>query len=210
MTETLFRLFFAIILLTAFGLSGFFRRKARQSGAIPRSREGGAMVMLRLAFALPFFLAMVAYLVNPHWMAWSALPLPTAVRWGGVGVGLAALPVIYWVLRSIGRNISETVLTKAEHQLVTHGPYRWVRHPLYTVASVVFLSLGLIAANAFILALGLLIFVGVAVFIVPREEAELSAKFGPAYEDYRRRTGGLFPRFVFGTHAAAGPTRGEV
>jgi protein-S-isoprenylcysteine O-methyltransferase Ste14 len=204
MTEPLFRSFFAIILLTAVGLSGFFRRRARQSGAIPRSREGGAMLLLRLAFALPFYLAMVMYIVNPHWMAWSALPLPTAVRWGGVVVGLATLPLIYWVLRSIGRNISETVLTKTEHRLVTRGPYRWVRHPLYTVATTAFVSLGLIAANAFILALGLLIFVGVAAFIVPREEAELSAKFGPAYEDYRRRTGGLLPRFVFGTHAAAG------
>jgi protein-S-isoprenylcysteine O-methyltransferase Ste14 len=156
---------------------------------------------------------MVAYIINPRWMAWSALPLPTAVRWGGVVVGLATLPLIYWVLRSIGRNISETVLTKTDHRLVTHGPYRWVRHPLYTVATMAFVALGLIAANAFILALGLLIFVGMAVLIVPREEAELSAKFGPAYEAYRRRTGGLFPRFVSAARregrVAAGPTRGE-
>lgn len=206
MTEEVFRWAFAIILLSAFGLSGFFRRRARRGEAIARRREGMGMLSLRLAFALPFFLAMAAYLVDPRWMAWSALALPEAVRWAGVVIGLATLPMLYWVLRSIGRNISETVLTKSEHQLVTHGPYRWVRHPLYVVASVAFLSLGLIAANAFILVLGLLIFVGVAVFIVPREEAELSAKFGTAYEAYRRRTGGLFPRLA----AAAGPARGEL
>jgi protein-S-isoprenylcysteine O-methyltransferase Ste14 len=209
----LFRFSFAFILITALVMSGAFRRRARQTGVIPRSREGGAMLTMRLVFALPFFLAMVAYIINPGWMAWSALPLPSTVRWGGVVLGLAMLPLIYWVLRSIGRNISETVLTKTDHRLVTHGPYRWARHPLYTVATMAFVALGLIAANAFILALGLLIFVGMAVFIVPREETELLAKFGPAYEDYRRRTGGLFPRFIVAARredrVAAGPTRGE-
>jgi protein-S-isoprenylcysteine O-methyltransferase Ste14 len=106
------------------------------------------------------------------------------------------LPLLVWLFRSLGRNISETVLTKADHRLVTHGPYRWVRHPLYSVATVAFLALGLIAANAFIIALGLVIFGGLALFVVPREEAELAAKFGPDYEAYRGRTGGLFPRLA--------------
>jgi len=192
----LFRFFFAIILITAFVMSGAFRRRARRTGAIPRSREGGAMLAMRLVFALPFFLAMAAYIINPRWMDWSALALPEAARWAGVAIGLAVLPVLYWVLRSIGRNISETVLTKSDHALVTHGPYRWVRHPLYTAATIAFLALGLIAANAFILALAALIFVGVALWIVPKEETELEAKFGRAYEDYRMRTGAFLPRLV--------------
>jgi protein-S-isoprenylcysteine O-methyltransferase Ste14 len=212
--ETVFRLAFIVILVTAFGISGYFRRRARQSGAIPRSREGGAMVLLRLAFALPFFLAMVAYALNPRWMAWAALPLPTAARVAGILVGLAMLPLLLWVFRSIGRNISETTLTKSDHELVTHGPYRWVRHPLYSAATVAFVALGVIAANAFIIAFALVIFGGMALLVVPREEAELSAKFGAAYQDYRRRTGGLFPRFIFDTPgdggAAAGAARGEV
>src|SRR3972149_2990913 len=96
---------FAIILVAAFGMSGFFRRRARQSGAIPRSREGGRTMFLRLLFAAPFYLAMVAYLVNPRWMDWSALSLSVTFRWVGVVVGLAALPLLYWVLSSLGRNI---------------------------------------------------------------------------------------------------------
>ena len=75
-SESFFRVMFAIILVAAFGMSGFFRRRARQSGAIPRSREGGRTMFLRLLFAAPFYLAMVAYLVNPRWMDWSALVVP--------------------------------------------------------------------------------------------------------------------------------------
>ena len=193
-SESFFRVMFAIILVAAFGMSGFFRRRARQSGAIPRSRDGGRTMFLRLLFAAPFYLAMVAYLVSPRWMDWSALSLSVTFRWVGVVVGLATLPLLYWVLSSLGRNISETFLTKGDHQLVTHGPYRWVRHPLYTVATVAFLSLGLIASNAFILVMGGVIFAAMALLVVPKEEAKLMDKFGEAYDEYRRRTGALVPR----------------
>ncbi len=193
-SESFFRVMFAIILVAAFGMSGFFRRRARQSGAIPRSREGGRTMFLRLLFAAPFYLAMVAYLVNPRWMDWSALSLSVTFRWVGVVVGLATLPLLYWVLSSLGRNISETFLTKADHQLVTHGPYRWVRHPLYTVATIAFMALGLVAGNAFILVMAAVVFAALALFIVPREEAELTVKFGEAYAGYKRRTGALVPR----------------
>jgi len=199
-----FRLSFTIIFITAFGMSGFFRRRARQSGAIPRSREGGRTMFLRLLFALPFYLGMVAYVVNPRWMDWSALPLSATFRWVGVVVGLATLPLLYWVLSSLGRNISETFLTKDEHQLVTHGPYRWVRHPLYSVATIAFLALGLVAANAFILVMAAVVFAALALLVVPKEEAQLVEKFGGAYRAYQGRTGGLLPRL---NSLAQGPLR---
>jgi len=191
----IFRLFFVVVLLTAFGLSGYFRRQARRSGeSIARSREGAGNLFLRLLLAVPFYLSMLAYAVNPGWMAWSAVALPTWLRWVGVIAGLATLPLLYWVFRSLGNNISETFLTKEKHGLVTHGPYQWVRHPLYTVASAAFLALGLIAANGFILIMGAVILVGIALFVVPKEEAQLTVKFGESYLEYRRRTGGLMPR----------------
>lgn len=80
-----------------------------------------------------------------------------------------------WVFTSIGSNISETVLTKANHQLVMHGPYRWVRHPLYAVALLALLALGLMAANALLLliwASGAAVFRGI---VIPREEAHRCA-----------------------------------
>ena len=98
------------------------------------------------------------------------------------------------MLRSIGSNISETVLTKERHQLVTAGPYRWVRHSLYSVGSTAFAALSLIAANAF---MGLFVALAVAAVVaavIPREEANLERVFGAEYRAYRRRTGRLVPR----------------
>jgi protein-S-isoprenylcysteine O-methyltransferase Ste14 len=187
-------IFIAILVITLF-ISGYYRRKARQSGdVIPRAREGGLVLAGRFFLAAPLFLSVFAYTLNPDWMAWSSMSVPTWLRWVAVVVGLATLPFTYWVFRSIGHNISETFLTKEDHALVTHGPYRWIRHPLYSSATVAFVSLSLVAANWFILAMALLAMLVLALAVVPREETQLILKFGQAYREYQQRTGRLVPR----------------
>ena len=196
-TERLFRVSFIAVFLTMFFVSGYFRRRARQTGdVISRASEGRPRLIARLLIAAPLYLSMVAYAANPTWMDWSSLPLPPWARWLGVAFGLATLPLLYWVMTSIGRNVSETYLTKQSHQLVTDGPYRWIRHPLYAVATLGLVSLSVVASNWFMLAMALTAFIGIAVFVVPREEAELVKKFGNEYRAYQQRTGRFTPRVL--------------
>ena len=109
--EQLFRWFFIAVFVGTLSISGYFRRKARQSGeAIPRAREGKLVLLSRLLFAAPLFLSIFAYMLNPAWMARSAISLPTWLRWLVAAIGLAMLPLVYWVFSSIGNNISETFL----------------------------------------------------------------------------------------------------
>lgn len=193
--EQLFRWFFIAIFVGILSISGYFRYRARQSGeAIPRAREGNLAMLTRFLFAAPLYLPILAYMLNPAWMAWSSIPLPVGLRWLGAAVGLGALPLVYWVVSSIGNNISETFLTKEKHVLVTHGPYRWVRHPLYSAATIALVSLSILAANWFMLATACVAFIGVAALVIPREEAELIRKFGDEYREYVLRTGRFAPR----------------
>ncbi|MFP6595954.1 MAG: isoprenylcysteine carboxylmethyltransferase family protein [Candidatus Hydrogenedentota bacterium] len=193
--ELVFRLVFIGVFLGSISISIFYRRRARaDSGTIARREEGAGIVLLRLFFALPLFLSIFAYMINPELLAWSVVSVPVEVRWVGVGFGLACVPLLWWVFSSIGSNISETVLTKAEHELVTHGPYRWVRHPLYSVATLMFISCAVIASSWWILLFAVVALVMIAVVVIPREEEALVAKFGEAYEAYRLRAGRLFPR----------------
>jgi protein-S-isoprenylcysteine O-methyltransferase Ste14 len=193
--EQVFRWLFVGIFVAVFAISAAFRRRARQSGeVIPRAREGAGRLLLRFVFAAPLYLGILAYMLNPAWMAWSSLPVPAWVRWLGAALGLAMVPMVYWVMRSLGTNVSETVLTKAHHRLVSHGPYRWVRHPLYAVATTAFLSLGVLAANAFLLAVAVLALAAIALLVIPAEEKELLHKFGDDYRRYMARTGRLWPR----------------
>lgn len=176
-------------------MSAYFRHRARKKGGvIARRKEGALALFLRVITTLPLLASIILYAVNPRWMDWSALHVPAQLRWLGVVLGIASLPLIWWVLNSIGSNISETVLTKQDHKLVEKGPYRWVRHPLYSVGLVEIFSLSLIAANWF---MGLLCLIGLIVFrmvVIPREEAHLIAVFNQEYERYRARTGALIPR----------------
>lgn len=190
----MFRSIALFVFLAAISISATLRRRARQaSGAIPRSQEPPGLIAGRLGVALPLFGGVLAYLLNPGWMAWGAFGLPPWLRWAGAALGLLAVPSVYWVLSNLAENVSETVLTKRQHRLVTTGPYRWVRHPLYTVGIALFVSIGLMAANWFILLWAAVALIAIRVAVIPREEAHLVQTFGDDYRRYRRRTGAMWP-----------------
>ncbi len=195
MNETIFRIFAAILLFTAIGLSSYFRRKAdRDSGEqISRRVDGPAMMTVIRIAGLILWLSPLVYLLNPAWMAWSKIGLPETVRWLGAGIGIVCVGLIYWLFNSLGSSITPTSATRRQHTLVISGPYRWVRHPLYTVGSSLFISFGMMADNWFIALLGILTFIIMAIR-TPREEANLIEKFGNEYREYMQRTGRFFPK----------------
>ncbi len=196
----MFRWLALVVFVGAVVVSGLHRRRAHaRTGSIPRSREDPALIAGRLLVALPLFGGSLAYVLNPRWMAWSSFEAPEWVRWLGVAMGLCVVPAVHWVLGALGSNVSETVLVKERHELVTSaGPYRWVRHPLYTTGITLFIAIGLLAANWFILSLALFALVLIRTVVVPREERELIARFGAGYQEYRKRTGAMLPRFRSG------------
>jgi protein-S-isoprenylcysteine O-methyltransferase Ste14 len=195
MNENIFRILAALILFTGIGISSYFRRKAdRETGEkISRKTDGTTMMTVIRLGGLVLWLSPLVYLINPGWMAWSKLGLPEWVRWLGVVFGILCVLLIYWLFSSIGSGITPTSATRKEHKLVTSGPYRWVRHPLYTVGSSMFVAFGMMADNWFIAALGILAFIAMAVR-TPKEEANLIEKFGDEYREYMNRTGRFLPK----------------
>lgn len=182
------------IFLAALVTSGYFRWHARRGEAIARTQERGWLVALRAMVSLPLFVAVLIGGIAPTWMAWASIELPDWLRWIGVALGLATIPAVCWVLGSLGTNVSETVLTKRTHQLVTIGPYRWIRHPLYTTGLGFFAALGLMQASWLVLAVAALAAVLIRWVVIPIEEQQLVAKFDERYRSYMRRTGRLLPR----------------
>ena len=195
MNENIFRFLAAVILFTGIGISSYYRRKAdRESGeSISRKVDGTPMMTVIRIGGLILWLTPLVYLMNPAWMEWAKIGLPEGVRWLGVALGMLCVFGIYWLFSSIGRSITPTSATRKEHKLVTSGPYRWVRHPLYTVGSCMFLAFGMMADNWFIALLGILAFVAMAIR-TPKEEANLIEKFGDEYREYMKRTGRFFPK----------------
>jgi protein-S-isoprenylcysteine O-methyltransferase Ste14 len=197
MNENVFRILAALILFTGVGISIYYRRKADQESGekVARSVDGNAMMTVIKVFGLVLWLSPLVYLLNPQWMAWSKIGLPDTLRWLGVFIGVLSVFGIYWLFSSIGSGITPTSATREEHTLVTSGPYRWVRHPLYTIGSSLFIAFGLMADNWIIAALGILAFIAMAIR-TPKEEANLVEKFGDEYREYMKRTGAFLPKIT--------------
>ena len=186
-----------VVLLASVTISGYYRVQARKaSGTIERRREGGLVLTARAAGGLGAFVSVLLHAMAPSLMGWATFSAPDPVRWAGALLGLVVIPGTYWVLSSIGRNVSETVLTKECHELVQHGPYRWIRHPLYTVGVLLLLALGLMLTSWLVLFFALLAFVIFRFVVVPIEERQLEAKFGDAYRRYRHVSGAMLPRVL--------------
>jgi len=192
--ESLFRWIAAVLLLSALAISVTYRRRANQSGdEISSKEEGGLILVLRSIFGLAGWLSAFVYLINPAWMAWAHLDLPAWVRWTGAVIMAVCLPLIYWIFSSLGNNVTPTVAVRREHSLVMHGPYRWVRHPLYTVGFLAFIGFSLLSAIWFTAAMLVLGF-SVLAMRTPLEEKRLVERFGDEYREYMRRTGRYLPR----------------
>lgn len=195
MNENIFRILAALILFTGMGISFYFRIKAdRESGEkLSRKADGAVLMTIIRIGGLILWLSPFVYLINPTWMAWSKLGLPDWVRWFGFGIGVLCVFGIYWLFSSIGTGITPVSATRKEHKLVTNGIYKYIRHPLYTFGSTLFVAFGMMADSWLIATLGILTFI-LMVIRTPKEEANLIEKFGDEYREYMKRTGRFLPR----------------
>jgi protein-S-isoprenylcysteine O-methyltransferase Ste14 len=114
------------------------------------------------------------------------------VRYLGLGLFSIGGALRIWPMFVLGRRFSGLVAIQPGHELVTHGPYRYVRHPSYLGMMLAFAGWALVfrsAAGLAAVALGLLVLAA----RIEDEEALLASQFGEPYADYRRRTWRLVP-----------------
>ena len=175
-----------------FGL--YHRLKSQATGEKLDRRQEGLFILVTLRpIAAARMVGVLLYVFNPSWMAWSSMGLPGWLRWSGVGVGVVAAVLLIIVFRTLGTNITDTVVTRANHTLVTRGPYRWVRHPFYVAFALAIVADSLVTANWF-LALSGGLTVTLIVLRTRTEEEKLIERFGDEYRRYMQRTGRFVPR----------------
>ena len=136
---------------------------------------------------------LIAYMVDPRSMAWSSIDLPVWLRWTGVGIGVLSTGLLLWTLTNLGKNLTDTVVTRRVHTLVSSGPYRWVRHPFYVAVALTIVANGLAAANWFLLVAGGVV-VALLVVRTRTEEEKLLMRFGDSYRTYMDQTGRFLPK----------------
>lgn len=173
----------------------YYRRKTETLRLhLSSSRDSNMMRMFLLILSI-LLLGMLIWLINPDWMKWSAIALPGWVRWIGGGIVAAGLALLIWTHQTLGASFSGNLEIREQHQLVKTGPYRWVRHPMYSAIFLWATGLSLIAANWFVC----LIPLAFALFFivrVPTEEKMMLEGFGDEYRAYIKRTGRFLPRVI--------------
>ena len=188
-----FRLIFGALGILIYLVRLFYMRRGIESDARTSKTRGERYRMPLVAiFGLLGGLVGLAYVVAPQRVRWVALPLPTWSRWVGACLGIISVALFAWTHHTLGKNWSMALLTKEGHTLVSNGPYRWVRHPMYTTIFIQALAFFLLSANWVIGMTGL----GTSILCVARvgdEEALMVEEFGDQYRAYMQRTGRFLP-----------------
>ncbi len=116
---------------------------------------------------------------------------PPALGWVAAALTLLGVLFAIWARIHLGRNWSAAPAVKEKHELVTSGPYRFVRHPIYTGALLAVLGA---AVTGSLFAIGILILISI-MFLrrISKEEAIMLALFPNDYPAYQARTKRLIP-----------------
>jgi len=200
MTDLVYRVLFVSIFATFWLVRIYYVRKTRNPNA-PRSREERRAAMkqegwtgiLLVVLTWVELILILLFLWAPLWMAWADLVFPFWLHWLGIGILLSSIPLMAWVHRTLGKHYSYALETKTEQRLVDSGPYSRVRHPLYSVHNL--FNLGMILLTAYIpLIIFALIGVPLTYARMQSEESMMVNKFGAEYEEYKKRTGRIFPK----------------
>ncbi len=190
-----FRIILVIGMLVFLPIAIYRRVRSQATGEKLDRRQEGLLVLLTLRpLGIATMVAVIIFIVSPTSMAWSSVPLPVWMRWIGVVLGIIAGLLLTWTLSHLGENLTDTVVTRKKHTMITTGPYAWVRHPFYTSSALAIVANSLVTANWFVFATGCLTFI-LLVIRCRTEEEKLIERFGDKYRVYVRRTGQFIPRF---------------
>lgn len=150
-------------------------------------RENLTLRLFLLVGTVIALCSILEYVFLRPWPFWPAVL-------GGWVCAFASFAIRRRAIAALGKFWSLHVEIRAEHEFVRSGPFRFVRHPAYFSMILELLALTIICRAWFTMLAIPLFFVPVLIRRIQLEEGALIAKFGPAYEEYRRTTPALFPR----------------
>jgi protein-S-isoprenylcysteine O-methyltransferase Ste14 len=154
-------------------------------------------IVQRLTYILPIFIA-VFLLYNARtdfgFLGIYFVPHTLEVEWIGVAVMVLGLAIAVWARVHLGTNWSGVVTLKEGHELIRTGPYRNIRHPIYTGILIGFLGTAIV--NGQVRGLLALATIWASFYIkARREEKLLTQEFGPKFDEHRQHTGMFLPKF---------------
>lgn len=183
-----------IIYVVAISVAAYFKiRSNAQGGSVSRRDEGILFaITLRIAGAVLAITTLI-YLAAPNLIAWSITEQPVWLKCTGVTTGAIGCLFMHWTLRTLGDNLTDTVVARKDATLITSGPYSYVRHPYYLAALLLMVSACMLS-GCWLIAITSAVVWGMLAFRTKREEAFLEERFGDAYRNYTKRVSRFVPK----------------
>ncbi|HIH74977.1 MAG TPA: isoprenylcysteine carboxylmethyltransferase family protein [Methanosarcina sp.] len=133
------------------------------------------------------------YLLTPRIDAFR-LPFPAWLRWSGAAIIFAGDLLFIWSHRALDKNWSPLLEIRKGHTLVTEGPYRFIRHPMYAAIFLIGTGILFLSANWTVASSYMLPVIFMYLIRVSDEEEMMVEQFGDEYRKYMKSTGRLLPK----------------
>jgi protein-S-isoprenylcysteine O-methyltransferase Ste14 len=144
--------------------------------------------------AIPWPPLLLAAAVAVGWLAGRIYPLPWPgvddwpARLVGYGLGLVGVALVAWAVLTLRRAGTTVLPNQGADRLVTDGPFRFRRNPIYIGDVLILLGLAQLTHNVWFVILAPLFALAIFKLAILPEERHLEERFGQAYRDYKDRT----------------------
>ena len=194
-TENIFRIFLPALIIAFVLHRGYYvKYHSKPEEATLKQREEGLLSKIAGLLGIAGFLSTLIFVINPDWLSFASLAFPAWLRWTGVGIAFIGFALLQWAQTTLANSWSDTPRMMKEQTLITTGPYRTIRHPIYTAFILILGSTLFISSNGLI---GLC-WAGMVMLEVGSrikfEESLMIEFFGEKYRDYMKKTGRLLPK----------------
>ncbi len=198
-----FRISFLLLWATLAVVRGYYGRKTKTHDSLVGIKEklktstrdmGKGFMLVTAVFTVIGLVGLILYLLAPPWWTWTRLPFGEWTQWAGIIAAILPIFFLIWVHRHLDRQWSIALELHEDHKLITSGPYKRIRHPMYLGVFIYTTGLILISSDLLVL-----IFFAFTIWVnyrrIPEEEQMMIDEFGDEYREYMKRSGKLLPPF---------------
>lgn len=195
--ETIFRILVPLLIVAFAAHRGYYvKTHSEPEEATLKKREERTVSKIASLLGMFGFISMIVYVVNPKWLGFANLSFPIWLRWAGVGIALAGFALLQWAQVTLGKSWSDTPRMMKEQTLITSGPYRTIRHPIYTAFILILGSTLFISSNWLIGLCWAGMTILETISRIGFEESRMIEYFGNQYREYMKKTGRLLPKVL--------------
>ncbi len=162
-------------------------------GKRTQQRESAGSRLSYTVLTVAAFWLMFSGDVPREWLRTRLYAINPGIEALGIAITLAGLAFAIWARAYLGTNWSGAVTVKVGHELVRSGPYRWVRHPIYSGMILAMLGTALVRHQVRGVIAVVLLYAGFKIKSKIEEQA-MAATFGAEYAEYASTTGAIVPR----------------